>query len=117
LFHKRSRHDGRYHSARVVAHEEVSRASDALRIGIVAPPWYPLPPRGYGGTELVVHLLHSELRRMGHDVVVFGAEGSHPDVVALAKAEWSHDLGGHDEAARLSTYLARVFASIQGERF
>ncbi|TMD39104.1 MAG: glycosyltransferase family 4 protein [Chloroflexi bacterium] len=95
----------------------MSRASDGLRIGIVAPPWYPLPPSGYGGTELVVHLLHGELRRMGHDVVVFGAEGSEPDVVAIAKAEWSHDLGGHDEAARLSTYLARVFASIQGERF
>src|SRR5438132_1642493 len=26
---------------------------------MVAPPWYPLPPRGYGGTELVVHLLHN----------------------------------------------------------
>ena len=43
---------------------------------MVAPPWYPLPPRGYGGTELVVHLLHTELRRLGHDVTVFGAEGS-----------------------------------------
>jgi glycosyltransferase involved in cell wall biosynthesis len=95
----------------------VTRASDALRIGIVAPPWYPLPPSGYGGIELVVHLLHLELRRMGHEVVVFGAEGSGPDVVALADAEWSHDLGGRDQAARLSTYLARVFASIQRNQF
>src|SRR5947209_6674723 len=37
--------------------EEVTEAEDALRIAIVAPPWYPLPPSGYGGTELVVHLL------------------------------------------------------------
>ncbi|HXN58199.1 MAG TPA: glycosyltransferase family 4 protein, partial [Candidatus Angelobacter sp.] len=61
---------------------------------MVAPAWYPLPPKGYGGTELVVHLLHTELRRMGHDVTVFGAEGSAPGVTMLADAAWSHDLGG-----------------------
>ena len=43
--------------------------TDAMRIAIVAPPWYPLPPRGYGGTELVVHLLHTELRRMGPEAI------------------------------------------------
>ena len=49
----------------------MNRVDDALRIAIVAPAWYPLPPRGYGGTELVVHLLHTELRRMGHEVTVW----------------------------------------------
>lgn len=90
---------------------------DPLRIAVVGPPWYPLPPRGYGGTELVVHLLHTELRRMGHDVTAFGAQGSAPDVIGLADADWSHDLGGPDQAARLSTYLARVYARLQGERY
>ena len=90
---------------------------DALRIALVAPPWYPLPPRGYGGTELVVHLLHNELRRLGHDVTVFGAEGSEAGVTMLADAAWSHDLGGHDEPARQSTYLARVYAALSGQRF
>ena len=84
---------------------------------MVAPPWYPLPPRGYGGTELVVHLLQAELRRLGHRVTVFGAEGSGAGVTALADASWSHDLGGKDEAERLSTYLARVYAAVEGERF
>lgn len=97
--------------------EEVSRASDLLRIAIVAPPWYPLPPRGYGGTELVVYLLQSELRRMGHEVTVFGAEGSVPGVTEMADASWSRDLGGRDQAARLSTYLARVYAALEGQRF
>ena len=90
---------------------------DALRIAIVAPAWYPLPPRGYGGTELVVHLLHTELRRLGHDVTVFGAEGSAPGVTMLADAAWSHDLGGQAEAARQATYLARVYQAIPGRRF
>jgi glycosyltransferase involved in cell wall biosynthesis len=90
---------------------------DTLRIAIVAPAWYPLPPRGYGGTELVVHLLHIELRRLGHDVTVFGAEGSEAGVTMLADAAWSHDLGGQAEAARQASYLARVYAAMDGQRF
>jgi glycosyltransferase involved in cell wall biosynthesis len=97
--------------------QEVSGAKDALRIAIVAPPWYPLPPSGYGGTELVVHLLQTELRRMGHQVTTFGAAGSGPGVTTLADASWSHDLGGPDERARQATYLARVYGSLAGERF
>jgi len=92
-------------------------ASDALRIAMVAPPWYPLPPRGYGGIELVVHLLQTELGKMGHDVVVFGAGGSGPGVTMLADAGWTRDLGGSGESARLGTYLARVYDRLAGERF
>ena len=95
----------------------MSEVGVALRIAQVAPAWYPLPPRGYGGTELVVHLLYSELRRMGHEVTVFGAEGSEGDVTMLADAAWSHDLGGVAEAARQATYLARVYAAMAGRRF
>ena len=95
----------------------MNRVDDALKIALVAPAWYPLPPKGYGGTELVVHLLHGELRRMGHDVTVFGAEGSDPGVTMLADAAWSHDLGGQAEAARQATYLARVYAAMAGRRF
>jgi glycosyltransferase involved in cell wall biosynthesis len=90
---------------------------DALRIAIVAPAWYSLPPRGYGGTELVAHLLHTELRRLGHDVTVFGAEGSAAGVTMLADAAWSHDLGGPAEMARQATYLARVYDAIAGQHF
>lgn len=104
---------GRGRSGRGGAHIGTRR----LRIALVAPPWYPLPPQGYGGTELVVHLLHTELRSMGHDVVVFGAEGSGPGVTALGDTSWSRDLGGADESARMATYLARVYERLAGERF
>jgi glycosyltransferase involved in cell wall biosynthesis len=104
-------------SRRPSVDKEVSGASDALRIAIVAPPWYPLPPHGYGGTELVAYLLHTELRRMGHHVTVFGAQGSSGDVTMLAERAWGHDLGGHDERVRLATYLARVHAALAGKRF
>lgn len=84
---------------------------------MVAPPWYPLPPKGYGGTELVVHLLSTELRRMGHHVTVFGAEQSAPEVTMLADPAWSHELGGPHERVRLATYLARVFDRLTGGRY
>jgi glycosyltransferase involved in cell wall biosynthesis len=83
----------------------------------VGPPWYPMPPPGYGGTELVVHLLHTELRRMGHQVMVFGAERSANGVEMVADTAWGQDLGGPWESLRLSTYLARVYQRLHGQEF
>jgi glycosyltransferase involved in cell wall biosynthesis len=94
--------------------------SDTLRIALVAPPWYPVPPRGYGGTERVVHLLRLELQRRGHDVTTFGAEGSAPGVEVLAPAAWSGDLGNpdhHTEWNRHFTYLARLFERLKSDSF
>lgn len=48
-----------------------------LRIAMLAPPWIPVPPPGYGGIESVVALLTDGLVRRGHDVVLFAAPGSH----------------------------------------
>lgn len=48
----------------------------ALRIAMLAPPWLPTPPPGYGGIEHVVALLCDGLVRRGHDVTLFAAPGS-----------------------------------------
>lgn len=42
-----------------------------MRIGLVAPPWIPVPPPGYGGTEAVIANLASGLNELGHDVTLF----------------------------------------------
>jgi glycosyltransferase involved in cell wall biosynthesis len=42
-----------------------------MKVGIVAPPFIPVPPRKYGGTELFIAQLTSMLMRMGHDVIVY----------------------------------------------
>jgi glycosyltransferase involved in cell wall biosynthesis len=47
-----------------------------LRIGVVAPPWFELPPRGYGGTEAVVASLVDQLVGRGHEITLVGA-GDH----------------------------------------
>jgi glycosyltransferase involved in cell wall biosynthesis len=44
--------------------------SEKLRIGIIAPPWAPVPPTGYGGTESVLDALARGLCRLGHDVLL-----------------------------------------------
>ncbi|MDY7106702.1 MAG: glycosyltransferase [Actinomycetota bacterium] len=41
------------------------------RIGLVAPPWVPVPPPEYGGTELVIDQLARGLAAAGHEVVLF----------------------------------------------
>jgi glycosyltransferase involved in cell wall biosynthesis len=47
-----------------------------LRVGIVAPPFLPVPPPGYGGIERVVSVLAEGLLARGHEVTVFAAPGS-----------------------------------------
>ncbi len=42
-----------------------------MRIGLVAPPWVPVPPPRYGGTEEIVDHLARGLDALGHDVTVF----------------------------------------------
>ncbi|TMK84610.1 MAG: glycosyltransferase family 4 protein [Actinobacteria bacterium] len=47
-----------------------------MRIGLVAPPWAPVPPHLYGGIELVVDRLAQGLAAAGHDVVLFATGDS-----------------------------------------
>lgn len=40
-----------------------------MRVGLIAPPWLPVPPPAYGGTESVLDTLARGLQEAGHDVV------------------------------------------------
>jgi glycosyltransferase involved in cell wall biosynthesis len=44
-----------------------------MKIAILAPVWFPVPPSGYGGIEWVVWLLADGLAGAGHDVTLFAA--------------------------------------------
>ena len=56
--------------------EERVESVQRLRIGIVAPAWFAVPPERYGGIEWVVSLLADGLADHGHDVVLFASGGS-----------------------------------------
>lgn len=47
-----------------------------LKIALVAPPWFAVPPTGYGGIELVVSHLAEGLVSRGHEVTLFASGGS-----------------------------------------
>ena len=53
-----------------------SSAAEHLRIAVLAPPWFPVPPARYGGTEAVVNLLVEGLVAEGHDVTLFATGDS-----------------------------------------
>lgn len=74
-----------------------------MRIGVVAPPWIPVPAPAYGGIEAVVAGTSRELARRGHDVVLVAAPGSAiegvrtvaplaevPAQIGLSADEWGH---------------------------
>jgi len=69
-----------------------------VRIGILAPISWPLPPPGYGPWEQVAYNLTEELVALGHDVTVFAARGS--DVSARLVAPCPHPLEAWPEEER-----------------
>lgn len=59
-----------------------------MRIAQLAPLWETVPPRTYGGTELVVHILCEEMTKMGHEVTLFatGDSKTSADLVPIIEA-------------------------------
>jgi glycosyltransferase involved in cell wall biosynthesis len=51
-------------------------SSEKLRIAILSPVWFAVPPTGYGGIEWVVSLLADGLVHEGHDVNLFASGDS-----------------------------------------
>jgi glycosyltransferase involved in cell wall biosynthesis len=47
-----------------------------VRIAIVSPPWFPVPPTGYGGIEWIVWLLAEGLTAQRHEVTLFASGDS-----------------------------------------
>jgi glycosyltransferase involved in cell wall biosynthesis len=79
-----------------------------MRIGLIAPPWVPVPPPAYGGTEIVTDNLARGLQNLGHDVQLFTVGEStcpvtrryrYPSAVAAMGAavpEAAHVLAAYD---------------------
>lgn len=79
-----------------------------MRIGLIAGPWYPIPPVGYGGTELVVDALARGFTRAGHEVLLAapadstcpverlpGMRLSEPGLVGFTSSELSHVINAY----------------------
>jgi glycosyltransferase involved in cell wall biosynthesis len=82
-----------------------------LRIAMLAPPWIPVPPPGYGGIEYVVALLCDALVEHGHEVELFCAPGSSSRATVRPLLESAHP--EHIERALFEAdHVALAFAAI-----
>jgi len=62
-----------------------------MKIAQIAPLWIPVPPRTYGGIELMLSLLIEELVERGHQISLFSSSDSKTKaqlIVATEKALW-----------------------------
>jgi glycosyltransferase involved in cell wall biosynthesis len=83
-----------------------------MRIALIAPPWLPVPPRSYGGTELVVDLLARGYRDAGHEVVLFTTGDATSPVARRSLYETARGLGaGSDVEARHAAWAYDEIAS------
>lgn len=105
--------------ASTISHDRVEQLRPApprpLRIAMLAPPWIPVPPPGYGGIEAVVDLLARELVRRGHEVTLFAAPGSRSEAEVVPLL----DRARPDEIERAlyeADHVARAFAVVDEAR-
>ncbi|GFG74797.1 glycosyltransferase family 4 protein [Mycobacterium botniense] len=68
-----------------------TRVCDPMRIVLVAPPYFEVPPDGYGGVEAVVADLADALVARGHQVTLLGA--GKPGTAARFVPLWEHTVG------------------------
>jgi glycosyltransferase involved in cell wall biosynthesis len=82
-----------------------------MRVAMLAPPWIPVPPPGYGGIEQVIALLAAELTARGNPVALFAAPGTESQAEVLSPLE-----GSHPDEIQMSLYevdhVASSFARI-----
>ena len=83
-----------------------------MRIGLIAPPWVPVPPRAYGGIEAVIDRLARGFVNAGHEVLLAAPANSSCPVPRVVGTEDA------DEVAPLcsdtNTELRHVITSYAG---
>src|SRR5258708_10460029 len=86
---------------------------------MIVSPWYPVPPVGYGGIELMAYQLARELQQRGHEVSVIGQQGSKGpfETIAIAPESWSSQLGTRDQVPRESLFLYRAYELVRRRAF
>ncbi len=75
-----------------------------MRVAIIAPPWLPVPPPAYGGTEAVLDTLARGLQDAGHDVLLFTTG----DSTCPVPTEWVLERAVGTESATPATELHHV---------
>ena len=84
-----------------------------MRIGLIAPPWVPVPPPAYGGTEAVVDRLARGFAAAGHEVLLAATADSRCPVTRVPGLE-AADPDRIGEALLELRHTARAYAAMSG---
>ncbi|HTX84570.1 MAG TPA: glycosyltransferase family 4 protein [Streptosporangiaceae bacterium] len=104
-----------------------------MRIGLIAPPWVPVPPPAYGGTEVVIDNLARGLQELGHEIRLFTVGESrcpvptdylYPNAIApigVTVPETAHVLAAYESLADMDiihdhTFLGPLISGLRGMR-
>jgi len=104
-----------------------------MRIGLIAPPWVPVPPPAYGGTEVVIDNLARGLQGLGHEVRLFTVGESECPVstdflypqpmapIGSVIPETAHVLAAYESLADMDiihdhTFLGPLISGLRGMR-
>src|ERR1700733_6896429 len=104
-----------------------------MRRGVIAPPWVPVPPTAYGGTEVVIDNLARGLQKLGHEVRLFTIGESecpvptdflYPKAIApigVTVPETAHVLAAYESLADMDiihdhTFLGPLISGLRGMR-
>jgi glycosyltransferase involved in cell wall biosynthesis len=104
-----------------------------MRIGLIAPPWVPVPPPAYGGTEVVIDNLARGLKQLGHEVRLFTVGESQCPVptdflypapiapIGVTVPETAHVLAAYESLADMDvihdhTFLGPLISGLRGMR-
>lgn len=104
-----------------------------MRIGLIAPPWVPVPPPAYGGTEVVIDNLARGLQELGHEVRLFTVGESQCPVpidylypksiapIGVTVPETAHVLAAYESLAEMDvihdhTFLGPLISGLRGMR-
>ena len=77
-----------------------------MKVAVLAPPWFAVPPSGYGGIEWIVWLLADGLTEAGHDVTLFASGDSR----TKAKLSWVFEHAPSDQIGRALPDLRHILA-------
>ena len=104
-----------------------------MRIRLIAPPWVPVPPPAYGGTEVVIDNLARGLQELGHEVRLFTVGEApcpvpidylYPKPIApigVTVPETAHVLAAYESLAEMDiihdhTFLGPLISGLRGMR-
>jgi glycosyltransferase involved in cell wall biosynthesis len=80
-----------------------------MKIGLLVPPWLPVPPPSYGGTEAVVDRLARGFAARGHDVLLW----STGDSTCPVPTGWRFDRARPEDIGDMSVELEHVRAGYE----